>query len=278
MKTLTSGRRLSTWGSYTLLVVIAAVMVVPFLWMITTSLKGAHEVYRVPPTIIPSELHWENFTHVLDTVPFGRFYLNTILVTTIITVSQVATAVLAAYVFARIQFPGRDIIFFLYLATLIVPTQVTMLPLFLIISRLGWIDTYQALTMPFLANAFAVFFLRQFFLTIPIELEDAAKLDGCGRLRFLWQIMLPLSGPALATITLFIFLGFWDDYLWPLIVTNSTEMRTLAIGLRFFIDESGAQFNYMMAAALMAVVPIIIVFFIAQKQFIEGIALTGTKG
>ena len=278
MKTLTSGRRLSTWGSYTLLVLAAVVMVVPFLWMLTTSLKGAHEVYRVPPTLIPSELHWENFTHVLDTVPFGRLYLNTIIVTTIITVSQVATAVLAAYVFARIQFPGRDIIFFLYLATLIVPTQVTMLPLFLIVSRLGWIDSYQALTMPFLANAFAVFFLRQFFLTIPVELEDAAKLDGCGRLRFLWQIMLPLSGPALATITLFIFLGFWDDYLWPLIVTNSTEMRTLAIGLRFFIDESGAQFNYMMAAALMAVVPIIIVFFIAQKQFIEGIALTGTKG
>ena len=278
MKTLTSGRRLSTLGSYTLLVVAAIVMVVPFLWMISTSLKGTHEVYRVPPTLIPSELHWENFGHVLETVPFGRFYLNTILVTTIITVSQVVTAVLAAYVFARIQFPGRDVIFFLYLATLIVPTQVTMVPLFLIISRLGWIDTYQALTMPFLANAFAVFFLRQFFLTIPIELEEAARLDGCGRLRFLWQIMLPLSGPALATITLFIFLGFWDDYLWPLIVTNSTDMRTLAIGLRFFIDESGAQFHYMMAAALMAVFPIIIVFFIAQKQFIEGIALTGTKG
>jgi multiple sugar transport system permease protein len=278
MKTLTSGRRLSTLGSYTLLALAAIVMVIPFLWMITTSLKGAQEVYRVPPTLIPSELHWENFTHVLDTVPFGRFYLNTIIVTFIITGSQVATSVLAAYVFARIQFPGRDLIFFLYLATLIVPTQVTMLPLFLIISRLGWIDTYQALTMPFLANAFAVFFLRQFFLTIPIELEDAARLDGCGRLRFLWQIMLPLSGPALATITLFIFLGFWDDYLWPLIVTNSTDMRTLAIGLRFFIDESGAQFHYMMAAALMAVFPIIIIFFIAQKQFIEGIALTGTKG
>ena len=278
MTTLKSGRSLSTLGSYALLVAAAIVMVVPFLWMITTSLKGAHEVYLVPPILIPSELHWENFAHVLDTVPFGRFYLNTIIVTTIITVSQVATSVLAAYVFARIQFPGRDVIFFLYLATLIVPTQVTMLPLFLIISRLGWIDTYQALTMPFLANAFAVFFLRQFFLTIPIELEEAARLDGCGRLRFLWQIMLPLSGPALATITLFIFLGFWDDYLWPLIVTNSTEMRTLAIGLRFFIDESGAQFNYMMAAALMAVFPIIIIFFIAQKQFIEGIALTGTKG
>jgi len=215
---------------------------------------------------------------VLDTVPFGRFYVNTIIVTTIITASQVTTAVLAAYVFARIQFPGRETIFYLYLATLIIPTQVTMLPLFLIISRLGWIDTYRALTMPFLANAFAIFFLRQFFLTLPRELEDAARLDGCGRLRFLWQIMLPLSRPALATITLFIFLGFWDDYLWPLVVTNTTDMRTLAIGLRFFIDESGAQFNYMMAAALMAVAPIIAIFFVAQRQFIEGIALTGTKG
>jgi len=278
MSTLKSRRRFTKWGSYILLSMVAVIMAVPFLWMISTSLKGSQEVYRVPPTLFPSELHWENFTHVLDTVPFGRFYLNTIIVTTIITVSQVVTAILAAYVFARIPFPGRDTIFYLYLATLIVPTQVTMLPLFLLISRLGWIDTYQALTVPFLANAFAIFFLRQFFLTIPIELEDAAKLDGCGRMRFLIQIMLPLSRPALATITLFIFLGYWDDYLWPLVVTNSTDMRTLAIGLRFFIDESGAQFHFMMAAALMAVTPIIVVFFFAQRQFIEGIALTGTKG
>lgn len=278
MISLTKHRSLARWGSYLFLITSSVFMIVPFLWMITTALKGSQEVYRVPPTLLPTELHWENFRHVWETVPFGRFYMNTILVTTIITVSQVVTAVLAAYVFARIKFPGRDLIFYLYLATLIVPGQVTMLPLFLLISRLGWIDTYQGLTVPFLANAFAVFFLRQFFLTIPHELEDAARLDGCGRFRFLWQIMLPLSRPALSTITLFIFLSQWDNYLWPLIITNTTNMRTLAIGLRFFIEESGVQFNFMMAAALMAVLPVIIVFFVAQKQFIEGIALTGTKG
>lgn len=269
---------MARWGSYLFLSLAAIIMIAPFLWMITTSLKGPQEVYRVPPTLLPTELHWENFTHVWETVPFGRFYLNTIFITTIIVVSQVTTAVLAAYVFARIEFPGRDLIFYLYLATLIIPGQVTMLPLFLLISRLGWIDTYQGLTVPFLANAFAVFFLRQFFLTIPRDLEDAARIDGCGRFRFLWQIMLPLSRPALATITLFIFLGYWDDYLWPLIITNSTTMRTLAIGLRYFIEESGVQFNFMMAASLMAVLPVVIVFFFVQKQFIEGIALTGTKG
>lgn len=278
MRSLTKQQVLARWGSYFFLSLAAIVMIAPFLWMITTSLKGPLEVYRVPPTLLPTELHWENFSHVWETVPFGRFYLNTIVVTTVIVISQVTTAVLAAYVFARIEFPGRDLIFYLYLATLIIPGQVTMLPLFLLVSRLGWIDTYQGLIVPFLANAFAVFFLRQFFLTIPRDLEDAARIDGCGRIRFLWQIMLPLSRPALATITLFIFLGYWDDYLWPLIATNSTNMRTLAIGLRYFIEESGVQFNYMMAASLMAVLPVVIVFFFVQKQFIEGIALTGTKG
>ena len=278
MKSYKAGRFLGRWASYIFLTATSVLMVVPFLWMITTSLKGQQEVYVYPPTILPSELHWENFAHVLETVPFVRFYLNSLLVTSIITISQVITAALAAYVFARIEFPGRGLIFYLYLATLIVPTQVRMLPLFLLVSRLGWIDTYQGLTVPFLASAFSVFFLRQFFATLPKELEDAARIDGAGRMRTLWQIVLPLVRPALATITLFIFLSHWDGYLWPLIVTNTTVMRTLPIGLRFFIEESGAQLNYMMAGALMAVAPILVLFFAAQRQFIEGIALSGTKG
>jgi multiple sugar transport system permease protein len=253
-------------------------MIFPFLWMITTSLKGQQEVYIYPPTLFPKELHWENFTHVLDTVPFLRFYLNSVIVTTLITISKVITASLAGYVFARIEFPGRNVIFYMYLATLIIPEQVTVIPLFLLITRLGWIDTYQGLIVPFLADAFAVFFLRQFFISLPRELEDAARIDGASRLQILSKIILPLAKPALATITLFIFLSHWDDYLWPLIITNNATMRTLPIGLKFFTEESGAQLNYMMAAALMASVPIIILFFFAQKQFIEGIALTGTKG
>jgi multiple sugar transport system permease protein len=253
-------------------------MVFPFVWMVSTALKGQQEVYIYPPTLWPESLHWENFQHVLDTVPFGRFFVNSLLVTTLITISQVVTSVLAGYVFARIEFPGRNLIFYLYLATLIIPTQVTMLPLFLLVSRLGWIDTYQGLIVPFLANAFAVFFLRQFFISLPRELEDAARIDGASRLRTLVQIILPLSRPAVATIALFTFLSHWDEYLWPLVVTNTTDMRTLPIGLRFFIEESGAQLNYMMAGALMAVAPVVLLFLVAQRQFIEGISLTGTKG
>ena len=272
------GRFLGRWASYLLLSVIAVVMVFPFIWMFFTAFKGNQEVYVYPPTLFPQEFHWDNFAHVLDTVPFLRFYFNSLLVTGFVTLSQVATSALAAYAFARIEFFGRNILFVLYLATLIIPDQVTMLPLFLLVSRLGWTDTYQALTIPFMANAFAVFFLRQFFIGLPRDLEDAARVDGAGRVRILWKIVLPLSRPALATITLFIFLSQWDSYLWPLIVTNTESMRTLPIGLRFFVEESGAQLNYMMAGALMAVLPILILFFAAQKQFIEGIALTGTKG
>jgi multiple sugar transport system permease protein len=278
MNTLSATRSLGRLASYVFLITSSLAMVFPFVWMISTALKGQQEVYQYPPTLWPESLHWENFQHVLDIVPFGRFFVNSIVVTTLITVSQIVTSVLAGYVFARIEFPGRNLIFYLYLATLIIPNQVTMLPLFLLVSRLGWIDTYQGLIVPFLANAFAVFFLRQFFVSLPRELEDAARIDGAGRLRTLVQIILPLSRPAVATIALFTFLTHWDEYLWPLVVTNTTVMRTLPIGLRFFIEESGAQLHYMMAAALMAVAPVILLFLVAQRQFIEGIALTGTKG
>lgn len=270
--------RITSGLAHVALLVGSAVMLFPFLWMIITALKGGHEIYVYPPRWLPSALHWENFIHVWNTVPFGRFYINSIVVTTIITVSQIFTAVLAGYVFARLEFPGRQIIFTLYLATMIVPTQVTVLPLYLMMSRLGWVNTYQGLTVPFFTSVFATFFMRQFFSTIPTELDDAARIDGCSRLRFLFQVMLPLSRPALATITLFVFLGHWEDYLWPLIMTNTTRMRTLPIGLRFFVEEAGAQYHYMMAAALLAIAPVILLFFAAQRQFIEGIALTGLKG
>jgi multiple sugar transport system permease protein len=278
MRTLSATRSLGRWASYLFLIGSSSVMVFPFMWMVSTALKGQQEVYIYPPTLWPESLHWENFQHVLDTVPFGRFFVNSLLVTTLITVSQVVTSVLAGYVFARIEFPGRNLIFYLYLATLIIPTQVTMLPLFLLVSRLGWIDTYQGLIVPFLANAFAVFFLRQFFISLPRELEDAARIDGASRLRTLVQIILPLSRPAVATIALFTFLSHWDEYLWPLVVTNTTSMRTLPIGLRFFIEESGAQLNYMMAGALMDVAPVVLLFLVAQRQFIEGMSLSGSKG
>lgn len=272
------GRFLGRSGTYVLLIVMSVITVFPFVWMVGTSLKTTQEIFAFPPTLWPAEPQWQNFPAVLERVPFLRFYWNSIVVTGILTISQVATAALAGYAFARIAFPFKNLLFGAYLATLIIPNQVTMLPLFLLVSRLGWIDTYQGLTVPFLANAFAVFFLRQFFLTIPRELEEAARIDGAGRIRVLFQIVLPLARPALSTITLFIFLSEWDNYLWPLIATNSEAMRTLPIGLRFFVEESGSQLHLMMAGAVMAVVPILLLFFMAQKQFIEGIAMTGSKG
>ncbi|MDF1521404.1 MAG: carbohydrate ABC transporter permease [Trueperaceae bacterium] len=272
------GRFLGASGTYVLLGVMTLVTVFPFLWMVGTALKTQQEIFVYPPTLWPVELQWQNFVRVFETVPFLRFYVNSVVVTTVITAAQVVTSALAGYAFARIDFPFKNAVFVVFLATLIVPEQVTMLPLFLLVSRLGWIDTFQALTVPFLANAFAVFFLRQFFLTIPRELEEAARMDGAGRLRVLFQIVLPLARPALATIALFIFLGEWDTYLWPLIVTNSESMRTLPIGLRFFVEESGSQLHLMMAGAVMAVAPILLLFLMAQRQFIEGIAMTGSKG
>jgi len=272
------GRFLGRSGTYVLLIVMSVITVFPFVWMVGTSLKTTQEIFAFPPTLWPAEPQWQNFPAVLERVPFLRFYWNSIVVTGILTISQVATAALAGYAFARIAFPFKNLLFGAYLATLIIPNQVTMLPLFLLVSRFGWIDTYQGLTVPFLANAFAVFFLRQFFLTIPRELEEAARIDGAGRIRVLFQIVLPLARPALSTITLFIFLSEWDNYLWPLIATNSEAMRTLPIGLRFFVEESGSQLHLMMAGAVMAVVPILLLFFMAQKQFIEGIAMTGSKG
>ncbi|MBX3141903.1 MAG: carbohydrate ABC transporter permease [Trueperaceae bacterium] len=265
-------------ASYVLLIVMSAATAFPFVWMVGTALKSPQEILAYPPTLWPHELRWENFVTVFKKVPFLRFYVNSIIVTCLITLWQVVTSALAGYAFARLHFPFKRFLFTAYIATLIIPGEVTMLPLFLLVSRLGWIDTYQGLTVPFLASAFAVFFLRQFFLTIPHELEEAARLDGAGRWRILLQIVLPLARPALATITLFIFLSEWDNYLWPLIVTNSEAMRTLPIGLRYFVEESGSQLHLMMAGAVMAVLPILLLFFLAQKQFIEGIAMTGSKG
>ncbi len=272
------GRFFGRSATYVLLIVLSAATVFPFIWMVATSLKSTQEIFAYPPTFWPQELRWENFKTVLERVPFLRFYLNSLIVTSLITFWQVATSALAGYAFARLMFPFKNLLFTVYIATLIIPNQVTMLPLFLLVSRLGWIDTYQGLTVPFLASAFAVFFLRQFFQTIPRELEEAALIDGAGRRRILFQIVLPLARPALATITLFIFLSEWDTYLWPLIATNSEAMRTLPVGLRFFVEESGSQLNLMMAGAVMAVVPILLLFFMAQRQFIEGIAMTGSKG
>jgi multiple sugar transport system permease protein len=270
-----------TWRlipAYLLFGIGSAMMLVPFLWMISTSLKANAEVFVYPPVWLPSKPLWSNYTHVLELIPFGRYLLNTTLVATTVTVLEVLTSSLAAFAFARVDFPGRDRLFLIYLATLMIPGQVTIIPNFLVVSFLGWNNTYLALIIPAAFSAFGTFLLRQFFLSIPAELEQAARIDGCGYFGIYRHIILPLSGPALATLTIFVFMAQWNSFLWPLIVTNSENLRTLTVGLSYFRDEAASQFNYLMAGTVMNVIPILAVYVTLQRYFVRGIALTGITG
>ena len=252
-------------------------MVLPFLWMVSTSLKTYNEAFQVPPTFIPQVPQWSNYTEVLNSVPFGRFYFNSIVTSTAITLGQLVTCSMGAYAFARLNFKGRDKIFVIYLATLMVPAQVTMIPTFIIVKWLGWIDSFKALIIPSIFSAYGTFLLRQFYMSIPMELEEAVRIDGGGAYRCFFQIILPLTKPALATLGTFVFLFFWNNFLWPLLVTNTTEMFTLPMGIQLFAGRFTAQWHLMMAASTMAMLPMIVVYLFAQKYFVEGIAMTGLK-
>ncbi len=280
----TSTRR-STYGtlartvvSHALLLFGAVWMLVPFIWMIAASFEPEDEIFTYPPTFIPGQIILQHWAQAWTLVPFPRFFLNSGVMAFSITFGQFLTATLAAYAFARLQFPGRDRLFMAFLATLMVPGQVLLIPQFMIIRALGWLNTYQALIVPGLASAYAVFLLRQFFLGIPRELEDAARIDGCSPLRILWQIIVPLSTPAIITMAIFAFLGSWNAFLWPLIVSTSQNMFTVQLGLTMFRGAYSTQWAYVMAAACFITLPVLIVFFVGQKYFTRGIALTGLKG
>lgn len=253
--------------------------ITPYVWMISTSLKEASEIFRYPPTWIPQTWNLQNYVDAFKAAPFGRYFFNSLSVALAVTVGQLVSCSLAAFAFARMNFKGKNFMFALFLSTTMISSEVTLVPSYLVLKELKWIDTYQGLIIPFLANAFGVFMLRQQFMTIPRDLEDAAKLDGCSRLRFLRSIVLPLSKPTLAAQGLFSFMGNWNSYLWPLIVTTSTEMRTLQIGLRYFVSqEGGTQWGMYMAAAVFVSLPVALLYFIIQKSFVEGLATTGLKG
>ena len=258
---------------------LALAVVLPFIWMITTSLKNQTEVFAYPPTWIPKQIQWQNYLEVWKEAPFARYFLNSAIVAIIVTIGQLTSCILAAFAFARMKFKGKNVMFMIFLSTTMISTQVTLIPSYLIIKTLDWMDTYQALIVPFLANAFGVFMLRQSFRGIPREMEEAAKLDGCGRFRFLLQILLPLCTPILASQALFAFMGNWNSYLWPLIVTNRDTMRTLQIGLRYFVSGEGGntKWGVYMAAAVLVSVPVIIIYFLVQKTFVESMASTGLK-
>lgn len=252
----------------------------PIFLALFTSFKLPNDVTNYPPTLLPNVWTFENYVTAWTSKPFGRFFLNSIIQTGVIVLFQVLFSILAAYAFSVLQFPGRDLLFYLILASLMVPFQLTFIPNFLKISEWGWANTYAGLTVPFLASAFGVFLLRQFFLTIPKDLHDSAKIDGASNWRYLWQILVPLSKGSISAFGIFSFLSAWSQYLWPLVITNDETMRTIQIGIRFFLfdQERGADWGAIMAAAVIALLPTLLIFLIAQRQLVKGIAMTGLKG
>jgi multiple sugar transport system permease protein len=256
----------------------SVIMLLPFAWMLSTSLKTPKEIFAYPPIWIPSVLAWENYTRTVTIMPFGRFYLNSLVVAIAITVLQILIASLGAFAFARLRFWGRNGLFLLYLATLMIPFHVMLIPNFIMMRLLGWYDTYQALILPPAFSAFSTFLLRQYFLGLPLDLDEAARIDGASSLRIWWQIVMPLSGPVIAALAIFVFLNAWNDFLWPLVITNSLEMRTLPVGLTAFQGQFKVEWHLLMAGAVIAMVPVLTVYILAQKWFIEGITLSGLSG
>lgn len=318
--------------SYTILSICGLLMVIPFIWMITTSVKSQLEVNKGNVGFLPIEeystyeedgttyritdikkegdstyvhiyndnmerissyekvatsgiksqkkikLHFENFKKAFTKVPFKRYFLNTILVSVLTVLGVIVTGSLAAYAFAIMRFKGRDFLFYFFISMMMVPQPVYLIPSYVLLNHLGWIDTYQALIVPWMANIFTIFLLRQQFKTIPDELFDAARIDGCGRLRTLWKLVLPLSKSVLATAAIFGFIGSWNSFMWPLVMTDSPAIRVLQVGLSYFSQEASAQTSLLMAASTFSILPLVILFLIAQKQIIASFASSGLKG
>lgn len=269
-------------AKHALLIFGAAVAAFPFYWMITTSFKEFGEAAKSPPLLWPSSWDPENwveawqYPHTL----WANAFANTIFVASLTTVGELTTSVLAGYAFARMRFRGRSILFALLLATLFIPSEATIIPNFVLMSRryLGWYDTYTAQIVPFLVSVFSIFLLRQFFLGVPQELHDAARIDGAGHLRFLWSVGLPLVRPALVTVSLLTFLNSWNAFLWPLIITSRPEIRPIQVMLVQFTSEGGSRYHLLMAGAAFVILPTLVVYLIAQRYFIEGVARTGIRG
>lgn len=272
--------RMKRIGVFLMLCFGAALFTIPFLWTVSTALKSNQQVFAYPPKWIPSPFQWSNFHDAWTNLPFPTFVTNTAIITICATFGQVLTASLVAYGFSRFKFKAREPLFYLMLSTMMLPSQVTMIPVFLFWRQLGLIDTFAPLIVPafFGGGAFTIFLLRQFFMSIPRELDEAAMLDGASPFGIWWRVLLPLSKPALITVVLFSFLGHWDDFMGPLIYLNSMNKYTVSIGLRMFQDEYGGQLELVMAASLIHILPTIILFLVAQKYFVKGIAMTGLKG
>jgi ABC-type glycerol-3-phosphate transport system permease component len=267
------------WLVLALLWSVAILFLIPLLWMLSSSLKPTYQIFETPPRWIPNPPRWENYTEALTTLPFALYIRNTAVITLLTIIGHLISCTLIAYAFARLRAPGRDALFVVMLATMMLPYPVTMTPLYVIFNRLGWINTILPLTAPaFFGSAFYVFLMRQFFMTIPRDFEDAARIDGANTLQIIGRIMAPMAMPALATVTIFTFQATWNDFLAPLIYLQRPELYTVTLGLQFFRSTYTTNWAYLMAASLVTTLPVIVVFFAAQRYFIEGITLSGVKG
>ena len=270
----------------------AVTMVLPFLWMISTSLKPESEIFRFPPAWVPHAWQWSNYRDAMQAAAFGRYFINTIIYASAITISNLLFCSMAAYAFARLRFRGRNVLFILTLGTMMVPGQVTMVPVFILLKRWplvggndwlgigghGLLNTYVGLILPGAVGAFGIFLLRQFFMTLPRELEDAARIDGCSEAGIYWRIILPLSKPALATLGIFTFTAAWNEFLWPLLIMSKDSMKTLQVGIQVFQTQYITSWDLLMAATVVITTPVLIIFLAGQRYFTRGIALSGMKG
>jgi ABC-type glycerol-3-phosphate transport system permease component len=279
---LMTRRSLNRFLTYVVLIVGAVIALLPFLWMISTSFMTLGEAQGL--TLIPSKLQFENYSAAWELGNFTEYFVNSLLITVITLAGEMTFSILAAYAFARIAFPGRNVLFALLLATIMIPGMVIIIPNFLTVTWLGrigpiaWLNNWPALTIPFMGSVFSTFLLRQFFSQIPDELYDAARIDGAGHWRFLRTVVIPLSWAPILVIVVLSFIGAWDSLAWPLLVTSSPEWRPISVGLLNFVDDAGQSTNLMMAGAVITIIPILILYFFTQKQFTESIARSGLKG
>jgi multiple sugar transport system permease protein len=277
-------RRWRTWlgpaATYAMLVPLAIIFTTPLVWLVSTSLKPDAQMSAWPPIWIPRPLEWQHYARAWQANPFGRYLLNSAAYATTATVGSMVSASMVAFGFARLRFPGKDFLFGLVLATMMLPAIVTLIPSFVLFKTIGWLDSYKPLVVPawFGGGAFFVFLLRQFFLTIPNDLFDAAKIDGASDWRCYWQVMMPLSKPALSTVAIYAFMSRWNDFMGPLLYIRSTSKYPMTIGLRTFIGYAATEFQQLMAMSFLFALPIIIVFFAFQQYFVQGVVMTGIKG
>jgi multiple sugar transport system permease protein len=263
---------------YALLLLAAVIFAFPFLWMLSSSFKPTDEIFLFPPNLIPSAPSFQNFRDVFEQAPFGRYMLNTFFVAGTVTVVSLLFHAMSGYSLARLRYPGRGLVFIGIVSTLMIPFYTILIPLTLLVKALGWLNTYWALIVPAIPHAFGIFWMRQFFQGMPVELEEAARVDGASRVRVFFSIALPLAKPVMAAMAVFFFLANWDSFLWPLVAANRESMRMVQVGISSFVGEHGSAWNLIMAGSVVAVLPTLILFFSLQRFIVQSVKMTGLKG